>query len=231
MTNYLQTLAFLHRIDMSAYGLVQKRDIRSMLTFLPAKSSVLDVGCGFGGPSQQAAEIFNLSACDIQPSPSNISSLRFHELVMELRGIEFRWINADKLPYEDQKFDGVLLYAVVEHVSDKTALLNECNRVLKPGGIVYMFRAVNAKAFAEYLASVLGYPTHGKDVVSLNQILAVVQQTGFDVMKWGYQGWFPEYRLPRVPIFVINALLTRIPIIRRFSHDFFFVCRKISQQG
>jgi len=225
ISNELRTLEWLQQINMSAYGMVQKQDIYSMRKYLPAQAAVLDVGCGFGLPSQQAAELFNVSACDVLDSSTNT---RFRELVMENRGIEFRWSTPDKLPFEDHSFDGVLLYAVIEHVRDKQSLLSECSRVLKPHGVLFMFRAVNVIAFAEKFAHLLGHGTHGTDVVTRDQIFAVTRQSGFDVIKWGYQGYLPENGLPRLPIFAINALLTRIPLINRFSHDFYFICKKSS---
>jgi 2-polyprenyl-3-methyl-5-hydroxy-6-metoxy-1,4-benzoquinol methylase len=225
ISNELRTLEHLHEINMSAYGLVQKKDIVSMLKFLPKQASVLDVGCGFGGPSQEASEFFKVSACDVSTPSTNI---RFREAVMENRGIDFKWSTPDRLPYDNESFDGLLLYAVIEHVRDKQSLLRECSRVLKENGVIFMFRAVNSIAFAEKFARLLGYPTHGTDVVTRDEILEATQQTGFDILKWGYQGWLPENGLPRLSIFIINALLTKIPLINRLSHDYYFICRKSS---
>jgi SAM-dependent methyltransferase len=42
---------------------------------------------------------------------------------------------AAPLPFNDATFDGVMSLAVLEHVPDDRAVLAECQRVLKPGGL------------------------------------------------------------------------------------------------
>jgi ubiquinone/menaquinone biosynthesis C-methylase UbiE len=50
------------------------------------------------------------------------------------RGIEARQGVAEKLPYSEGSFDGVLLVATLCFVADPAAALREIQRVLKPGG-------------------------------------------------------------------------------------------------
>jgi len=45
-------------------------------------------------------------------------------------------LETDKLPFEDNKVDYILIKHVLEHIENITHLLNECHRVLKPSGIV-----------------------------------------------------------------------------------------------
>jgi SAM-dependent methyltransferase len=45
------------------------------------------------------------------------------------------------LPFPDRTFDLVLSHAVIEHVSDASLYLQECARVLAPGGHVYLSTA------------------------------------------------------------------------------------------
>lgn len=45
--------------------------------------------------------------------------------------------DAHYMPFVSQVFDGVLIQAVLEHVVDPTAVVNEIHRILKPTGIVY----------------------------------------------------------------------------------------------
>ena len=210
------------RLDTTAYGLEQRRDIKSMLKYIPRGAAVLDVGCGFGLPTSQASEYFAMSACDIdsrgQPD--------FIEQLMKLRNIDFKWSQSGNLPFGDHMFDALLLYAVIEHVPDKVALLNACRRVLKPSGKIFIFRAVNQHSIAERIVRRLGYATHGNDVVTKSSLIQAAEASGFDVDRIGYQGWLPENMLPRTLVFSLNQLLVRIPWVNRFSHDFFLVATR-----
>jgi hypothetical protein len=81
-------------------------------------------------------------------------------------------------------------------------------------------------AFAEKMASIMGYSTHGSDVVTRQMLEDALSVSGFKLNRLGYQGWLPENGLPRWPIFLANQILSRIPIIRKFSHDFYFVATR-----
>lgn len=53
-----------------------------------------------------------------------------------------------------------------------------------------------------------------------------IDESGFNLLKIGYQGWLPENGLPAKPIFLLNQLLTRIPLANLFSHDYYAVAEK-----
>ena len=53
--------------------------------------------------------------------------------------VSFRAATAERLPFEDDSFDGALLNEVLEHVSDERTALAELARVLKPGGHLALF--------------------------------------------------------------------------------------------
>ncbi len=218
------------KLDVTAYGWVQRRDIRKMTRFLPPRSRVLDVGCGFGIPTQQAARYFEMSACDVDSR----GDPQFIEALMRRKGIAFKWSQPTHLPYPDATFDGLMLYAVFEHVgdvdavADKIAFLRECHRVLKLGGKLFVFRAVNRHAFAEHVSRLLRLPTHDSFVVTRRLIQTTTRESGFDLLEWGYQGWFPE-NVPFLPAWLIvisNAIFCRLPLVKNFSHDFWFVAEK-----
>jgi len=213
------------RLDESAYGIVQQKDINKIIKAFPPDAKIADVGCGFGISSTQLSKYFeNVSACDIPNYVTDDTDVQ--EAVMKARGIDFIWSSIGKLPYEDQSFDAVLMYAVIEHVPDKVELLKECNRVLKPGGKLFMFRAVVKGAFAERLASKMGLINHREDVVTLPQMRNVISESGLSMDKWGYQGWLPEAKLPKYLMYVVNIILTHMPLVRKLSHDFYFICTK-----
>jgi len=210
------------QINETAYGVEQRRDIKSLLKYIPRGSEVLDVGCGYGIPTTEAAKYFRMSACDVDTR----GSAEFVETVMRFREIPFKWSEPNKLPFADASFDALLLYAVIEHVSEKVILLNECARVLRPHGKIFMFRAVNKFAFAEKLATWMGLCTHGDEVVTRKMLEDALTESGFGIDKIGWQGWLPENGLPRWPIFLLNQILTRIPLINRFSHDYYVIATK-----
>jgi SAM-dependent methyltransferase len=45
---------------------------------------------------------------------------------------------AERLPLRGESFDGAILQAVLEHVEDAQATLAELNRVLRPGGMIFV---------------------------------------------------------------------------------------------
>ena len=53
------------------------------------------------------------------------------------RAIQFVLAEGEDLPFADQTFDVVCSYDVFEHVADLSVCLQECYRVLRPGGVLY----------------------------------------------------------------------------------------------
>lgn len=45
------------------------------------------------------------------------------------------WGSADRLPFEDDSFDTVVTFQVLEHVEEPSAMVGEAFRVLRPGGL------------------------------------------------------------------------------------------------
>lgn len=88
----------------------------------------LDVGCGTGS-TLQAAELRGW-----EPVGVDISG-RVARLCRE-RGFEAHAVDGRKLPFEDQSFDVLTAWSVIEHVPDIREALAEWRRVLKPGGVL-----------------------------------------------------------------------------------------------
>ncbi len=98
---------------------------------------ILDVGCGIGGSSLYLAEKFGATATGITLSP--VQANRATERARS-SGItaNFQVADALNLPFADHSFDLVWSLESGEHMPDKVKFLQECDRVLKPGGILIM---------------------------------------------------------------------------------------------
>ncbi|MBK1986374.1 methyltransferase domain-containing protein [Sphaerospermopsis aphanizomenoides BCCUSP55] len=101
--------------------------------------NILDVGCGIGGSSLYLAEKFNAQSTGITLSP--VQAARATQRALEANLGErshFLVANAQEMPFADDSFDLVWSLESGEHMPDKTQFLQECYRVLKPGGTLIM---------------------------------------------------------------------------------------------
>lgn len=100
--------------------------------------SILDLGCFTGGRSIAWFERFGLS----RVAGTDVSEV-YIEAATNFASIKqvnahFRLGSGEELPYEAASFDAVLTFDVLEHVIDVRETLDECYRVLKPGGKVFL---------------------------------------------------------------------------------------------
>lgn len=113
---------------------------------------VLDVGCGQGMDVANYA-MAGAEATGIDLTPRHAELARLHLAAMDLRA-EIVIGDAERMPFEDDRFARVSSNGVLHHTPDMGAALREIRRVLKPGGeariIVY-----NRSSFHYWLNQVL----------------------------------------------------------------------------
>lgn len=97
--------------------------------------NIIDVGCGIGGSTLYLAEKFGATATGITLSPVQASRAKERAIEANLADkVEFQIANALEMPFADNSFDLVWSLESGEHMPDKTKFLQECYRVLQPGG-------------------------------------------------------------------------------------------------
>jgi SAM-dependent methyltransferase len=98
---------------------------------------VLNIGCGIGVGVAYIARKFSCRVVGVDISEKMIewSRLRAWEEKVEDK-VELRVANVLDLPFEDNRFDAVIVESVLAFVDDKPHAIRECVRVTKPGGYV-----------------------------------------------------------------------------------------------
>jgi len=91
----------------------------------------LDVGCSTGFVVE-AARAAGWEAVGIDLNPSAVEFGR-------TRGLDLRPVALEDCGFEPGSFDAVSLFDVLEHLIDPAATLRACARLLRPGGIVFLY--------------------------------------------------------------------------------------------
>jgi SAM-dependent methyltransferase len=104
---------------------------------------VLEVGCGAGVDLARFAKGGAMvTGVDLAPSAIELARANFAQ--QGLHG-DFRVANGEHLPFADASFDVVFAHGVVQYTADPRRLVDECRRVLKPGGeaIVQVYNRIS----------------------------------------------------------------------------------------
>ncbi|AFZ36668.1 Tocopherol O-methyltransferase [Stanieria cyanosphaera PCC 7437] len=97
--------------------------------------NIIDVGCGIGGSTLYLAQKFGSKATGISLSPVQVSRATARTKSAGLENqVQFQVADALEMPFADHSFDLVWSLESGEHMPDKTKFLQECYRVLQPGG-------------------------------------------------------------------------------------------------
>lgn len=107
---------------------------------VPAGSQILDIGSGYGS-FVIAAHRLGFRPFGLEPAQFDVhySQNRLEQDAPELIGRSpFLYGDGKNLPYLNNSFNAVALWNVLEHIDNLDDVLNEVDRVLKPGGHVFI---------------------------------------------------------------------------------------------
>jgi ubiquinone/menaquinone biosynthesis C-methylase UbiE len=101
---------------------------------LSPNDQVLDLGCGTGAiASACSSRGFRVTACDVAEKMIDAGKRIYVQSPIEWCLLPPDW---KRLPFDVCTFDAIIASSVFEYLSDVSAVLVECQRVLKPGGIL-----------------------------------------------------------------------------------------------
>lgn len=96
---------------------------------------VLDAGCGDGALALPLARhVHEIHAVDVQPRM--IQALQRRAKARSVHNVQAHVAPLTHLPFLDATFDAALLISVLPMVHDRTGVLDELWRVLKPSGVL-----------------------------------------------------------------------------------------------
>jgi SAM-dependent methyltransferase len=191
-----------------------------------ARQSILDFGAGVGHFTQRLSQsnlYASITGADLMARPSGLPDA-------------VSWVQADlngSLPIEDAAFDAIAAIEVIEHLENPRAMLRECSRLLRPGGLLVLttpnnesFRSLLSFAARGYFAAFgpQSYPAHITPIllIDLQRMVAEIGLHDGDV-RYSDQGAIPRLTSIQWQTLPFSNLKGR-----RFSDNLLFACRKPS---
>lgn len=106
---------------------------------IPTSSTILDIGCNIGTLLHHLYnhDYKNIFGVDINKTSIQYGQEKYTELENRIRAYD-----GSNIPYENESFDVVMSFDVIEHIPDVDRHFKEVKRILKPGGI-YLFQTPN----------------------------------------------------------------------------------------
>ncbi|MBS0633982.1 MAG: methyltransferase domain-containing protein [Verrucomicrobia bacterium] len=109
-------------------------------------TKALDIGSGLGGVAFFVADRYNASVIGLEINAWMVQEAKkrtpehLQERVDFVRATDGSW------PFADGIFDVIFSKGVLTHVEDKTDIMNECYRTLKPGGLLVISDALSSES-------------------------------------------------------------------------------------
>jgi len=167
--------------------------------------AALDIGCGGGLLSEaMAKQAARVTAIDL--STELIKIARLHALESKLQ-IDYRVQSLQRLAAEQPgQFDVITCMELLEHVPDPAAIIENCKRLLKPGGKLFLATVNRTPAAfalaivgAEYITRLLPRGTHEyKKFIKPAELATWLRQVDLqlhDISGVAYEPWLQRARL------------------------------------
>ena len=151
---------------------------------LASSMNVLDVGCGIGGPARYMAFTSGCRVTGIDLTEAFVVAAR--ELTARCSmsdRVDFEVGNALAMPFKDARFEAAACQYVAMNIVDKSGLLREILRVLKPGGQL-MFSAIVAGTGEPHYPLPWAREPAVSFLVSPDALRKLFEESGWQVLEW-----------------------------------------------
>ena len=184
-------------------GLAATADL-AKLAGITADMSVLDVGSGVGGPARFLAATYGCPVTGVDLSEPFVEAARYlTERTGQGGQVSFETASALELPFDDGRFDAVLLQHVAMNIADRARLYREIRRVLKPGGRFATFDVVLKEGEPHYPVPWARTPATSF-LLTADATRAAIEPAGFRALTWqddteAAKAWIAQLRASGPP--------------------------------
>lgn len=220
--------------DLDEYHFDKLHHLLRLVPFDGMKGKkVLDVGCGAGVDLLRFAK-GGAHATGVDIAPSAIELARKNAEYQGL-GVDLRVADAEALPFDEGTFDLVFAHGVIQYSGNTQRVIDECRRVLKPGGEA-IFQAYNRHSWLNALSKLMRVGLEHEDAPVLRKFTPREVRAmlgGFSDVRLVYERFPVKSRLHKgwkgtlFNTFFVGAFnaLPR-PLVRRFGWHLLAFCRK-----
>lgn len=123
---------------------------------LPREGELLDIGCGVGTLIPDLPRRYTYTGIDASENAVNTVRERFD--------VAASVADAHDLPFDDDRFDAVILRSVIHHFRDPEQVAAEAVRVVKPGGRIVVFEDAPEPLFRRIVSRLADVLSPGHEV-------------------------------------------------------------------
>jgi SAM-dependent methyltransferase len=153
--------------DLDAYHFEKLHHLLRLVDFTAWRDRrVLDVGCGAGVEvvrfARGGARVVGI---DVSEQAARLTQANVAQQQVTA-GVAVG--DGERLPFPDAAFDFVYAHGVIQYAADDAAVVRECHRVLRPGGLA-MFQVYNRISWLHLLSKVMKTPLEHEDAPVLRR--------------------------------------------------------------
>ena len=193
------TQAVLSAHDQDHYGGTDAVDRLMAQAAFYAQDHVLDVCAGMGGPARYIAWKTGCKVTGLDLTASRVAGARALTEAAQLDAqVDFVHGNALEMPFDPAQFTGIISQEAFAHIPNKTQLIAQCARVLKPGGRMVFSDIMSHQALDRQDAQKLFDGMRFSEIATLGD----------------YQQWFADAGMQWVRAIDLSEEWTRILVDR-----------------
>jgi ubiquinone/menaquinone biosynthesis C-methylase UbiE len=175
------------------------------------EKKILDIGCGFGW---MELSLLNRGAAKVTGIENTEKSLETARKYIEDERIDFQVGSAIDLPFEEDSFNTIIAWEVIEHIPKNTEgqMFSEANRVLKSGGTFYL-STPHSSFFSNIFDPawwLIGHRHYGQ-----GRLVKIGKENGFAVELLEIRGGWWEI-LSMLNLYIAKWIFRRRPFFKSF---------------